>query len=144
MLSGFDNVIEEILDELRKLPQDVYDSEVPDDSVLRMDSGRILPHVIFMHTNPVRSARGRGIVAAKNDLYRASCSVHCVALTARDARQLRTAVTELLTDFQPTDASELVPWGGFSTNSTSSNAKPTKFIFTQGFQFLINTILDTD
>lgn len=139
----FNPIIDEIVAELNTLPQDVYVGQIPDDEVLRMQGSKILPHIIFMWTNPVRSGRGRGIVSARDDMYRMSCTVHCVAPSSDDARALQGKVLDLLTAFQPHNSSELIPWGGFSTNSASSNAKPTKYIHSQGFQFHVNTILET-
>lgn len=132
----------EIVARLRELPQDLYESVVPDDSELRTSGGIILPYNVIMWTNPILVTRGRGIVGVRKDLFSMTCTVHSISPNYESAVDTHAGVFDKLTGFQPINASELRPWGGFSTDTSTDKAKPTKYIHSQGFSMYVNTILE--
>lgn len=132
----------EVVARLKELPQKVYEGSVPDDEDLETSNGEILPYIVIMWTNPILVSRGRGIVGVRKDLYSMTCTVHCIAPDYNAAVDTHAGVFNKLTGFQPVNASEMRPWGGFSTDTSSAKTKPTKYVHSQGFSMYVNTILE--
>lgn len=132
----------EVVDRLRQLPPDLYEGVVPDDEELRTSNGIILPYNVIMWTNPILISKGRGIMGVRQDMYSMTCTVHSISPDYDASVDAHAEVFNLLTGFQPINASEMRPWGGFSTDTTTTKAKPTKYIHSQGFTMNVNTILN--
>src|SRR5690625_7951927 len=94
-----------------------------------------------MWTNPILVSRGRGIVGVRKDLYSMTCTVHCIAPDYNAAVDTHAGVFNKLTGFQPVNASEMRPWGGFSTDTSSANKKPNIIITTPAYSMLFIQIL---
>lgn len=132
----------EVVAKLRELPQDLYEGVVPDNEELRTSGGIILPYNVIMWTNPILVSRGRGITGVRQDMYSMTCTVHSISPNYNASVDAHAEVFNKLTGFQPINASELRPWGGFSTDTSTDKAKPTKYIHSQGFSMYVNTILN--
>jgi len=140
----FRSVRQEVADRLRELPQDLYEGVVPDDEELKTSNGVVLPYNVLTWTNPIAERRNRGIMGVRKVLFAVTCTVHSISPDYDASIDVHMDVFNALTGFQPTNASEMLPWGGFSMNTTTDKAKPTKYIHTQGFRMYINTILELD
>lgn len=127
--------IEEVLE---TVGVDMYVTEVPDDTQLSYSGGRMNPYLVVMYTNPILAGRGRGIVSVRKDPMRMGTTVHAIALENSIAEDIHAEVFDLLLGFEPPGATPLSPWGGFSVNTSTAKAPPTKYIHSQGFTTTLN------
>lgn len=123
------------------LPQDVYETAVPDDKKIAHGSNALFkPYVVITYGDMIEAPGQAGITSAKYNLGTSYAIVRCVAPTERASRQVANLVREALTGYKPTDAGELRLAGGRSYNSVDGDAVPKKYISEVSFIFPVNTV----
>lgn len=129
-------VHDQITAKLNELPQDVYETTPPEDSKLSFDAnGMMLPYIVVEYTDMDQTNEGNGILGARYDSGESSAFVTCVAPTERAARQVAGAVREKLVGFKPSDAGQLVQFGGNIDYDGRTNRYFAELVFT----FVVNT-----
>lgn len=130
---------DDIVAELRELPQDVYETEAPDDTKLRFDaSGMILPYIIVQHSDAYDSTDTAGVLSTKFDTKLAYVDVTCVSPTERSARQVAQLVRNKLLGYKPANAGELTLDG--NTRYTLRDVKPNRFATELSFAYPVNIV----
>lgn len=130
---------DDITAKLRELPQDVYETEAPEDSKLRFDTnGMILPYIVVMHSDVYDSADSSGILSTKYDTKDSYADILCVAPTERSARQVAQLVREKMLGYIPTNAGEMKIDG--SRRYTMKDAKPNRFACELSFVYPVNIV----
>lgn len=133
-------VQDSIVNKLRELPQDVYETAVPDDSKLRFDSnGMILPYIVIEYSDMYEMANANGILSGRMDTKMSYVVVSCVGPTERSARQVANLVRDKLTGFVPTDAGEMRLSGG-GVSYTKPEAKLNRYMNELAFTFPVNIV----
>lgn len=123
------------------LPQDVYETAVPDDSKISHDGGALFkPYVVINFGDMVESASGKGIDSVRYNSGVSYCVVSCIAPTERAARQVANLVRDSLLGFKPEDAGELRIGGGKNYEVVASNSTSHKYITDMAFSFPVNTV----
>lgn len=108
---------DDIMAKLKEIPGvDVIAGEyTPDGYVPKVDVNKMFKPYLLVKFNGGFPAYENGIVGPDKDTQRASFSVFVVTPDDRTTRDIRSQVREImLTNFRPTDASSLVPTGGYS------------------------------
>lgn len=133
----------QITTKLKELPQDVYETSIPDDSVVRYDTnGLMLPYIVAVYSGFVQLNMERGITGPRQDLGQAYARFMCVAPTDQAARVVADAVTDKLTGFQPTDAGMLMPEVvGKPYAMYDSNSRPMKYVVEVTYKYAVNTVV---
>ena len=128
---------------LKELPQDVYENAVPDDATLSYStSGKLLPFMVANYSGFVQMPGERGIIGARFDIGRSYLSVYCVGPSERSSRQAADLVLDLLTGFQPANATQLEPENvGKPFVIYDSTSKPMKFVSEVSFTYAVNTVV---
>lgn len=133
-------VQDDIVAQLRTLPQDVYETTAPDDTRLTFDqNGMILPYIVIEFSDLYPSISGTGIVSTRYDLKESFIIVSCIAPTERSARQVANLVRDKLTGYKPVDSGELVQAGG-AVSYAAVDARPNRYVSDMSFTFLTNTV----
>lgn len=134
---------DEIIAKLEELPQSVYITSIPDESVLDYDAnGMLLPFVVATFSSLTQPATERGITGPRQDLGRSYALIECVGPNERSTRQVMDLVVNKLTGFQPTDAGYMSPEGVGKPYATyDSNARPVKYVAEIVFGFAVNTVV---
>lgn len=134
---------DEITEQLRELPQDVYDNGVPEDSSLSYTvDNMLLPYIVVQYSSMVQFSGERGIVGPRNDVGKSYAEVTVVGPNERSVRQVIDLVMDKLTGFQPTDAGILFPEGlGKPYIIYDANSRPVKYLMSVGFIFSVNTVV---
>ena len=141
-MSNLLSIQDEITTKLKELPQDVYETTVPDDAKVRHGAnGLFLPYIVAVYADAQESATGQGIISVRYNSGVSFCAIECVAPTERAARQVADLVRDKLLGFMPTGAGELRPIGGQSYISNETNAVPKKYISEVAFRFTINAMV---
>lgn len=129
--------IKDKLESLVEYP--VYVAEIPPDKSLKYDSkGTMKPFVVVYFGGPIRSARGRGIVSARNDPTTLFITVEAYAGSALDAIDIKGMLIDDLVEWKPEGASGLLPMGGMTYSRASNNVRPTMYIEATSFQCFSN------
>lgn len=136
-------VQDQIVVKLNELPQQVFESGVPDDTLLAYSTeGKLLPFVVAAFSGFVQLPMERGITGARQDMGRSYLLVSCIGPSERSARQVADLVLEKLTGFKPTDSGELQPEPtGRPYIVYDSNAKPLRYVSEVAFGFPVNTVV---
>lgn len=141
MMLGIGAIEDAIYARLNTLPQDVYVTEVPDESLLaKASNGQVKPYIVMSMAGPYRAARGRGIVSTRNDVNIASLSVQVVAPTSGAAKTILDNVLNLLVGWSTTDTGEFTVEGGTTGSNAETSVKPTKYFRYAFFSFRCNLI----
>lgn len=130
---------DEIVAELKELPQTVYENGVPDDAALEYSNGTMLPFIVPFFGGYARSSDGRGIISSRQDLGESYCIVQCVGPNERSSRQVADLVRGKLTGFIPADAGELKPAGNSRVVLPDFSSRPGKYITEVTFRYAVNT-----
>lgn len=136
-------VHDQIMTKLEELPQDVYSTTAPEESVLAYDTnGMLLPYIVVTFSSMVSVATERGITGPRQDLGRSFMIVQVVGPTDRSVRQVMDLVIDKVTGFQPTDAGIVTPEGvGKPYMDISSSTRPVKYVSEMVFSFAVNTVV---
>ena len=135
-------VQDQITAKLNELPQDVYETAVPDNEKVKHDNRLFLPYIVVFYGDMTESARGRGITSVRQNLGVSFAIVRCIAPTDRAAKQVAGLVRDKLTGFKPTDAGELrLSSGGTSYVESDNSAAATRYITEIPFTFIVNTVV---
>lgn len=135
-------VQDQITAKLRELPQDVYETAVPDNEKVKYDNKLFLPYIVAFYGDMSESPRGRGITSVRHNSGVSYVIVRCIAPTDRAAKQVAGLVRDKLTGFTPTDAGELrLSSGGASYAKTDNAAVPTHYVTEIPFVFAVNTVV---
>ena len=136
-------VQDQITTKLKELPQDVYENAVPDDAILaHSPTGKLLPFIVANYSGFVQMPGERGIIGARYDIGRSYLNVYCIGPSERSSRQVADLVLDLLTGFQPTDATELEPENvGKPFVIHDSTSKPVKYVSEVSFTYAVNTVV---
>lgn len=135
-------VQDQITAKLNELPQDVYETAVPDNEKVRHDNKLFLPYIVVFYGDMTESARGRGITSVRQNLGVSFAIVRCIAPTDRAAKQVAGLVRDKLTGFKPTDAGEMrLSAGGTSYAESDNSTAPTRYITEIPFTFVVNTVV---
>ncbi len=133
-------VQDSIVSKLRELPQDVYETAVPDDSKLRFDAnGMILPYIVIEYSDMYEMANANGILSSRMDTKMSYVIVSCIGPTERSARQVANLVRDKLTGFVPTDAGEMKLSGG-GVSYTKPETKLNRYMNELAFTFPVNIV----
>ncbi|CAB4148644.1 hypothetical protein UFOVP536_15 [uncultured Caudovirales phage] len=130
---------DDIVTELKTLPQTVYENGVPDDANLVYENGIMLPFIVPFFGGFARSLDARGIVSVRQDLGESFVIVQCVGPTERSSRQVADLVRETLTGFQPVDAGQLMPINNSRYLTPDFSSRPVKYIAEVTFRYAVNT-----
>jgi hypothetical protein len=130
---------DEIVLELKELPQTVYENGVPDDAALQYSNGSMLPFIVPFFGGYARANDGRGITSVRHDLGESYCIIQCVGPTERSARQVADLVRDKLTGFIPSDAGELKPVGNSRVVLPDFTSRPAKYTSEVTFRYVVNT-----
>lgn len=129
-----------IVAKLNELPQDVYESAVPDDSKLRFDpSGIILPYIVVEFSDMYEMIGANGIISDRYNTKLSYVIVSCVGPTERSVRQVAELVRDKLTGFIPTAAGEMKLSGG-GVSYTRPENKPNRYVNELAFTFPVNIV----
>jgi hypothetical protein len=136
-------VHDQITNKLKELPQDVYDTAVPEDVKITHGGSKLfLPYIVAFYGDMAESSRGKGITSVRNNAGVSYAIVRCIAPTERAARQVADLVRDKLVGFQPTDAGELrLTAGGRTYTNTDGNGAPERFVTEIPFTFIVNTVV---
>lgn len=135
-------VQDQITAKLNELPQDVYETAVPDNEKVKHDNKLFLPYIVVFYGDMTESARGRGITSVRQNLGVSFAIVRCIAPTDRAAKQVAGLVRDKLTGFKPTDAGEMrLSAGGTSYVESDNSTAPTRYITEIPFTFVVNTVV---
>lgn len=133
---------EQITDELKDLPQEVFVTAVPDDSkVAHGANGLFLPYIVALFSDMRATGSGNGITSVRHNPGISYCVIQAHAPTEMAARQVANLVRDKLTGFKPNDAGELRLSGGRTYYSVENNAVPKKYISEVAFTFIVNTVV---
>jgi hypothetical protein len=133
-------VQDNITAKLRELPQDVYETAVPDDSKLRFDSnGMILPYIVIEYSDMYEMPTANGILSTRLDTKMSYVIVSCVGPTERSARQVANLVRDKLTGYIPVDAGEMKLSGG-GISYTQPESKLNRYMNELAFTFPVNIV----
>jgi hypothetical protein len=133
-------VQDDITAKLRELPQDVYESAVPDDSRLRFDAnGMILPYIVIEYSDMYEMPTANGILSTRFDTKMSYIIVSCIGPTERSARQVANMVRDKLTGYVPVDAGEMKLSGG-GISYTKSETKLNRYMNELAFTFPVNIV----
>lgn len=131
---------DDIAAKLREIPQDVYETAVPDDSRLRFDSnGMILPYVVIEYSDMYDMATANGIMSTRMNTKTSYALVTCVGPTERSARQVANMVRDKLTGYTPVDAGEMKLSGG-GISYTMAEGKLNRYMHELAFTFPVNIV----
>jgi hypothetical protein len=129
-------VHDQITAKLNELTQNVYETNPPEDSKLAFDAnGMMMPYIVVTYTDLDQSAQTNGIIGARYNTGTSNAFVTCVAPTERAARQVANEVRDKLTGFKPSDAGELVLFGG----AVDYDGKTNRYLNEVIFRFQVNT-----
>ena len=135
-------VQDQITAKLNELPQDVYETSVPDNKKVAYSNNMFLPYIVVFYGDMSESPRGRGITSVRNNAGLSYAIVRCIAPTDRAAKQVAGLVRDKLTGFQPTDAGELrLSSGGSSYVETDNSTASTHYITEIPYVFIVNTVV---
>jgi len=136
-------VHDQITTKLNELPQDVYDTSVPENVKIKHAGNKLfLPYIVVFYGDMAESSRGRGITSVRNNVGISYAVVRCTAPTERAARQVADLVRDKLVGFKPVDAGELrLTAGGRTYTNTDGNGVPEHFIAEVPFTFVVNTVV---
>ena len=131
---------DDIVAKLRELPQDVYETAVPDDSRLRFDTnGMILPYIVIEYSDMYENPGANGILSTRMDTKTSYVIVSCVGPTERSARQVANLVRDKLTGYTPVDAGEMKLSGG-GASYTMPEGKLNRYVNELSFTFPVNIV----
>jgi hypothetical protein len=134
------DIQDEIIEKLKEIPQDVYETSAPDDSKLKFDpSGNILPYVVVEFSDMQELGVGNGITSSKYNPMQSYIIVSCIGPTERSTRQVADVVRNKLTGFIPEDAGELRLAVG-SRVATLQDTRPNRYSSEVAFVFIANTV----
>lgn len=135
-------VQDQITAKLNELPQDVYETAVPDNVKIDYSNKMFLPYIVVFYGDMSESSRGRGIVSVRNNAGVSFAIVRCIAPTDRAAKQVAGLVRDKLTGFKPIDAGEMrLAAGGTSYARTDNTGASTHYITEIPFTFVVNTVV---
>ena len=135
-------VQDQITAKLNELPQDVYETSVPDNKKVAYSNNMFLPYIVVFYGDMSENPRGRGITSVRNNAGLSYAIVRCIAPTDRAAKQVAGLVRDKLTGFQPTDAGELrLSSGGSSYVETDNSTASTHYITEIPYVFIVNTVV---
>lgn len=136
-------VHDQITVKLKELPQDVYETAVPEGVKIAHGGSRpFLPYIIVAYGDMTEFARGRGITSVRNNAGVSFAVVRVIAPAERAARQVANLVRDKLVGFQPTDAGELrLATGGSSYVEAAGNGVPERYVAEIPFTFIVNTVV---
>jgi hypothetical protein len=130
---------DQIVAELKEMPQTVYENGVPDDAQLEYSNGTLLPFIVPFFGGYSRSLEGRGITSVRHDLGESFIIVQCIGPTERSSRQVADAVREKMTGFQPEDGGPLTPTINNRPVLPDFSSRPAKYISEVTFRYSVNT-----
>lgn len=131
---------DDIVAKLRELPQDVYETAVPDDSRLRFDTnGMVLPYIVIEFSDMYDMATANGILSTRMDTKLSYVVVSCIGPTERSARQVANMVRDKLTGYVPVDAGEMKLSGG-GISYTMPEGKLNRYMNELAFTFPVNIV----
>lgn len=103
-------------------------------------TGKLKPYTVVTFGIPVRSASGRSLLGARFQPYIQPFTVDCYGGSAGDARDLASAVINLLLGLVPDaeNASEIELSGGGDFRERDTQGRPTRYIKRVQGEYLIN------
>lgn len=135
-------VQDQITAKLNELPQDVYETAVPDNEKIKHSNNLFLPYIVVFYGDMSESPRGRGITSVRQNMGVSYAIVRCIAPTDRAAKQVAGLVRDKLTGFKPSDAGELrLSSGGTSYAESDDSTGPTRYMTEIPFTFAVNTVV---
>jgi hypothetical protein len=131
---------DDITARLRELPQDVYETAVPDETKLRFDAnGIILPYIVIEYSDMYEMPGANGILSTRIDTKMSYAVVSCVGPTERSVRQVANLVRDKLTGYVPADAGEMKLAGG-GVSYTMPESKLNRYMNELSFTFPVNIV----
>lgn len=135
-------VQDQITAKLNELPQDVFETSVPDNKKVTYSNKMFLPYIVVFYGDMSESTRGRGITSVRHNAGVSYAIVRCIAPTDRAAKQVAGLVRDKLTGFKPTDAGEMrLSSGGSSYVETDNSTAVTHYITEIPYVFIVNTVV---
>lgn len=135
-------VQDQITAKINELPQDVYETAVPENVKVKNNNGLFLPYIVVMYGDMAESTRGRGITSVRDNAGISFALVRCIAPTERAARQVAGLVRDKLVGFKATDAGEMrLIAGGKNYVDTDGNGSPERYVAEIPFSFIVNTVV---
>ncbi len=136
-------VHDQITAKLNELPQDVYETSVPESVKIAHGGARpFLPYIVIAYGDMSESNRGRGITSVRDNVGVSFAIVRCIAPSERASRQVANIVRDKLVGFKPVDAGELrLATGGSSYVEAAGNGVPERYVAEIPFTFVVNTVV---
>jgi hypothetical protein len=131
---------EQIIARVKTIPNiDVYEDEVPDETMLTMIGDQIKPYLTISFGGTSEAPRRmNGIAGAAQDTDETSIVIQCVASTKRAARQLHSIARTNLLGFIPDHCGEIRNALYNSNGAISHLVNPTRYASTQSFRYYVN------
>jgi hypothetical protein len=129
-----------ILTRLNTLPQEFYDTEVPDGVTPPVSGTLVKPYGVVYFGGPVRTGTDRHLTSSRNDTNTGFCTVQIVAQRAGDVRSVADRVTDLMTGYIPPDAGEMTLAGSMGYSSARNETGPTMYYREIGFTYMCNLV----
>ena len=108
-------------------PIQVFEGEVPEDSALPVQNGKLLPYIVVYTGGPIRSGRDHHIVNSRHDTTILFFTVQAHAPRADVARHYKGKIAELAGE-KLVNSGELLLSGGTIYSRASNEVRPTTYI----------------
>jgi hypothetical protein len=117
----------------------VFDG-IPDDTAMPVNpDGSVKPFLAVLTSDPVPTARDRGLGKEKSQPHIMAVSIACVASNGTDARNLAAAVTDLFLEWNPSDtADQMIAAGGYSLPQNETGYVPSRIFRMRRFTVVLN------
>lgn len=128
---------QDILQRVKTIPN-ITVLEVEDDNQVELIGNEVKPYVVLTLGGPVRAAQDRGIAESARDTTIMWVTFDCVSNRPVVARNLKTRILELLTDFIPEDSGRLTVDGSMRSSRKATSVLPFRVVESIGFSFRHN------